>query len=330
MLLNPTFALFSFSPTKDPWCALFFLLAMTLLCEWLWEGDKKQEVLTWTKISVCLLLSCLFRNNMIYALVLVAIVSLIVFRKYRKQILLAATIVFVGFLLVDKGVYGILRIPDVDKKEMLSVPIQQIGRAYHDYGTSFAEEDIRDIDRYIGMDKIPYYNARISDPIKTTFKTQEFDRDKAGFISLWFRLGMRHPDSYIIAYLSQYSPYWYPRSKSYDIYSVSPYVEDYISDDKNYVFERAGYLSFVYDTYNQIAKESETILLSRSWPFWISLTSLFMAIVLRKKRSAIIPAICFCYLLTLFLGPLCIMRYALPVLACTPLMLIPLLKRSDV
>ena len=332
-LLNPTFVLFSFSPTKDPWCMMFFLLAMAYLCEWI-NGDlnqkevSKRDIHQMVKVSVCLLLSSLFRNNMIYALLAAGLVFLIVFRNQWKRILLVGGAVVTVFLLINNGLYGVMGIPNVDRKEMLSAPIQQIGRTYQDYGEIFTEEEINDIDRYLGMDRMPYYNAHISDPLKHYFKTEEYKKDKNGFYSLWFSLGKKHPDSYITAYLSQYSPYWYIRSKSYDVYTGSPYVEDYISTDNDYAFERKGFLPQIYAFYHKIANESESVLLSRGWPFWISFTVLFYAIVRKKKKDIIIPFICVCYMLTLFLGPLCIIRYALPVLGAAPLMVLSVAEKN--
>ena len=289
-------------------------------------GMSKKQLIA---VVAFLLLSCLFRNNVIYGLVLFGFIALIAFRKHWKTIVLIGAGVLIGFLLFDKLLYGLFGIPDADSKEMLSVPIQQIGRAYRDYGDTFTEEELEEIDRYIGLDVIPYYNSHISDPIKTTFRSEEFDKDKKGFISLWLSIGKEHPDSYAIAYLSLYSPYWYFRSKSFDVYTSSPYVEVNISDDKDYVFERKGYLPFINNIYTRIANGTGTQLLSRSIPFWITVTMLFYALVMRRKKAVAIPLVCLCYLLTLFAGPLCIIRYTLPAYVCIPLMILSVVCASS-
>ncbi|MCR5279561.1 MAG: DUF6020 family protein [Lachnospiraceae bacterium] len=317
-LLNPTFALFSFSPTKDVWCTVFFVLALSFIC----EGKRIPYVV------ITLLLACMFRNNMIYALVPVAVILFITVAGDRKRIVITSVSVLAGLMLTNAFFFGVLGIPKSDAKEMLSVPIQQIGRAYSEHGDSFTAEERELVDRYIGLDIVGKYNPRISDPLKTTFNNDGFKRDKAGFIRLWAGLGVKYPGTYVTAYLSQYSPYWYVRAKSYEPYTSSPYVEDFIFEDPYYSFERAGLLDPVYNLFHRIAQGSSFILFSRGLPFWICLTALFMSILLKRKTGTAIALVCLFYMLTLFLGPICLARYTLPVLAAAPLMALSVIKRN--
>ena len=337
-LLNPTFTLFSFSPTKDVWCMIFYALAMTYVCEWIFlkeektRGEKTTDTkITAAKTALCLLLACLFRNNMIYALIPAVIVILVLCRKKgntQKKILFLSVAVVIGFILVDKVLFGILGIPGPDLKEMLSVPIQQIGHAYTDHGDSFTEEEKALTDRYIGLENMPYFSPRISDPLKRNFKTEEVKKDVKTFVSFWMALGRKYPDSYFLAYISLYSPYWYPRSKPSDSYSGSPYVETNITDDSYYSFERSGYLPGINMVYEHFANESESILLSRSLSLWLTVLTLFFAVVLKRKNAVFVPLIGLLYMLTLFLGPVCLIRYALPVLAVVPLMIAGILTTN--
>lgn len=322
-LLNPTFALFSFSPTKDVWCMIFFVLSMVHVFEYLFVKEEKTNE-TIARLGVDILLACLFRNNVIYGLVLSGVVFLVLFRKHWKKILALGLIILVGFILVDKVLFGILGFADSDTKEMLSVPIQQIGRTYVDHGDEFTKEELEDYDRYIGLENAPYYCSHLSDPLKLNFNTKEFKKNPGAFVSYWFNLGRKYPDSYFISYASMYSPYWYVRSKSYDVYSASPYVETHTKEDKYYLIQRKGYLPGLNAFFEDIAQKSDNPLLSRGLPLWITVTSLFFTAILKRKKAVLIPIVCFSYFLTLFLGPLCIIRYALPVLAMAPILVFSL------
>ena len=240
-LLNPTFALFSFSPTKDVWCMFFFVLAAMHVFEWIFERKDmtgKTETETLARIALDLLLACLFRNNTVYGLILFGIIMLLLFRRHWKKILLFGAVIFTGFLLIDKAVFGIMGFAEPEMKEMLSAPIQQIGRVYIDHGDELTVEESSQIDRYIGLENAPYYSPHISDPLKKNFKTEAVKSDPVDFLAFYLSLGRKYPDSYLIAYASLYSPYWYVRSKSFDVYSVSPYVETFITKDPDYSFER--------------------------------------------------------------------------------------------
>ena len=359
-LLNPTFALFSFSPTKDVWCMFFFVLAAMHVFEWIfergemtkigsirtdnktdgkekkairrvWETEKnawETDAETLARIALDLLLACLFRNNTVYGLILFGIILLFAFRNYRRETVLFGAIVLVAFLVIDKGIFGFIGFAEPDMKEMLSVPIQQIGRVYIDHGDEITAEESSQIDRYIGLENAPYYSPHISDPLKKNFNTEAVKSDPVDFLTFYLSLGGKYPDSYLIAYASLYSPYWYVRSKSFDVYSVSPYVETFITKDPDYSFERKGYLPALNEAYEKAADSSENPLLSRGIPLWITLFTLFVALALRKKRAVVIPLMCLCYMLTLFLGPLAIIRYALPILAAVPFMICGVLVRN--
>ena len=330
-LLNPTFALFSFSPTKDVWCMFFFVLAAMHVFEWIFERKDmtgKTETETLARIALDLLLACLFRNNTVYGLILFGIIMLLLFRRHWKKILLFGAVIFTGFLLIDKAVFGIMGFAEPEMKEMLSAPIQQIGRVYIDHGDELTVEESSQIDRYIGLENAPYYSPHISDPLKKNFKTEAVKSDPVDFLAFYLSLGRKYPDSYLIAYASLYSPYWYVRSKSFDVYSVSPYVETFITKDPGYSFERKGYLPALNEIYEKVAGASENPLLSRGIPLGVTIFSLFLAMVLKRKRAVVIPLICLCYMLTLFLGPLAIIRYALPVLAAVPFMICGVIVRN--
>jgi len=82
--------------------------------------------------------------------------------------------------------------------------------------------------------------------------------------------------------------------------------------------------------FSAFGKENSKVpFLSRGLPLWITLASLFFAVVLKRKKAVVIPTVCICYLLTLFLGPLAVIRYALPVLALAPVLVFGLFNRED-
>lgn len=330
LLLNPTFALFSFCPTKDAWFQITFLLGITILSERFFLKEEK-KISRNILFAVCMVLSCLFRNNMIYALFLCGIIVLICFRKHWKEIAITLAITIVSFYAIDAGLFGIMGIKSGSKLEMMSVPIEQVARVCRDYYDDVKDDEKAVLDELIGAENMHlYYNPRSTDAIKPLFDKEAFDANTVEFLKVWAKLGLRHPVSYIEAYVSLYSPYWYIRSKDFDTYINLQYIEDGINvyDGEVYRFELKGYLPKVHEFYHKVAYGDNKIP-SRGWPLLGSITALFFAVLLKKKSGNIIPLLCLCYMGTLFLGPYGVVRYEYPILAAFPLLIVSIMQSNE-
>ncbi|MHA3724900.1 DUF6020 family protein [Leucobacter sp. HY1910] len=98
-----------------------------------------------------------------------------------------------------------------DKREMFSLPSQQIARVVRDYPEQLDASSREAIDRYYaGADIGKAYVFDRADAVKNRFDSEAFDADPAGFVKLWLRQGAEHPASYVDTLLASTTGYWYP------------------------------------------------------------------------------------------------------------------------
>ncbi len=326
---NPVIAIFSFIPTKDAMYTAFCVLFVVELCRFLFDdstSSRKWDIVRFTLVGV---LCCLFRNNMIYAMVPSAVVMLFVTASKRKATLFRFALVIVCFFLINYPFFDILGIENGNKRELLSVPIQQISYVVNYHYDEISPEDYQAICKYLPFEEIPeLYNLRLADPIKNTFNTTYFEEDSATFFWVWGRLLLQYPKEYIVAFLNLNLPYWYPDACSIDAHAQRIYIETYIYDESasGYAIQRDSKIPWLYNKYETVA--SYQLFMSRpllatvfsiSTPIWVLL--LYVTIcVYNKKYILIAPAILMIGIwLTFLLGPVSNFRYMFPIITLYPL-----------
>ena len=204
---------------KDVLFSGFFVLFLALA---LYMENPDSSPSRWLSAAFVLsgMLACLFRNNMVYAMLLWGIV-LYCFKKYRRFSLLAILCVLLSFG-VNTGLKTLLHAKAGDRVELFSVPIQQLSRAYLEHPEAFSSEDIDELNYYFPNTCYKFYDPTLSDPVKEPSNKQAFETDAFRFLRLWGRIAPRCPASYADAFLSLALPSLYP----YAHYRVSqPYLE---------------------------------------------------------------------------------------------------------
>lgn len=335
--LNPVIAIFSFIPTKDALFAVFFILYSVELCYFI--GDKEaysHNIFAICRLIIFAILSCLLRNNMIYAILLSALIGIVLLKKYWKQLLLWNALIFVGYSLINGPIYNALGIEGGNSREMLSVPIQQISYVVKNHSTELSDEEIEILNKYLPVDELgTLYNPRLADPVKNTFITDNFNEDKGSFLNVWFDLFLRYPDEYISAFLNLNLPYWYIDADTRDAYSGRIYIETYILDSSvtKYDITRDSKIPWLYNIYEKFAGyyaiEDIPIVsnfFSISLPIWVLLLSWLVPVVKKKKECLYIVLPSIYYWLTFLLGPVSNFRYVFPIVALYPLYLVLIME----
>ena len=146
-------------------------------------------------------------------------------------------------LLLKGPLLSVLHIPQGDSVEPLAIPAQQIARVLVDHGIADSMENITDLGNNAGDqsyqkgDGSVYSDVsgisesdlaligRVADPqliagaydpglydnVKDQLRRgnlQAFEENKPAYAALWLRLGLRHPVSYIHAWIDQTKGYW--------------------------------------------------------------------------------------------------------------------------
>ena len=209
---HPFMGMYSVYLTKD----VLFAEIMVLLCLKLYDVIKADgEVLGSTsecvKLAVLFLLSSMLRNNGIYIALIMAVVFLVLYRRYLKRILLLFVCVTGLFGIWYGPVFSAIGIEKQSFAEAASVPLQQVGYVLWE-GKEFGAEDMEFLETLMPVEKVKeVYVPGYTDPYKFD---EEFDDtflndNVPEFLKVWSHGLVQFLPEYIEAYLHQTAGYWH-------------------------------------------------------------------------------------------------------------------------
>lgn len=315
----PTVVLFSFCTTKDVLCGAFLHLMVMLTYE-LYENTEKFFA---TKRKVVLLLlsgvlMCLFRNNGVYAVALMAVFAGVLFRRNLKAVCLVFIPIIVLSILSNKGLFTALQAAKGSAREALSVPIQQLARVYDEEGEEgFQQEELELLYQAASVEVLQGYAPMISDDVKIFLQFDEaVIKNKKAYLRLWLEVGLRHPKKYIAAFLDNTYQAWYPGT-SVIIYPESGKI-DYLEIKGFDTVKKTPKIPWLYEIYDKIARKFYyqkipilRLLFSIGAMFWVTIFTFSYGIWKRDEgiTAALLLILCFCA--TCLLGPVVLVRYYL-------------------
>ena len=217
--LCPYHWIFASNYVKDVTFGTFFALFAAYMLEFIHFGGLPRRRAALAVLAG--MMACLLRNNMIYAMAVWIVLLLVFGRRTRRAACLAllAAVLGVG---VNQGLAALVHAEGGDAKEMLSVPIQQLCRAYQLAPACFTESDMVEMDAFFEDQAYKRYDPTLSDPAKNKFATDVFLKDKAAFFALWKRIGAQCPQIYLDAFLNTALPFLYPYQR---YQGTAPYIE---------------------------------------------------------------------------------------------------------
>lgn len=314
----PPIAMFSMSTTKD----VLFSVLLQFTVIFVYEMCKDIPAFFTSKwkifrlISVALLM-CLFRKNGIYIMIALLPCIILLWKRYRRQLLLLLGTTICLYFIADKALLYALDAEKGSAEEALSVPIQQLARVYYEYGEdAFTADELSLIYEGISAEALQNYNPFLSDHVKNYFNFDVVQDNKWDYIALWLRQGGQHPYEYIRAFLDNTYQAWYPGTSICDI----PYSQETYYFDMNMCpgGERDSKLPQLLNFYQKIASEYYyqripviRLLFSIGAMFWVALFALSFAIY--QKNKPLLTAllmILFCCA-TVLMGPISLVRYYL-------------------
>ena len=237
-------------------------------------------------------------------------------------------ITLVAVLLLVAGykylIFNILGAEKSRTAEALSVPLQQIARTMKLYG----EEELSSDEVQILREVFPeieelgsLYKSHISDPVKAigVFESEVFDSDPARYANAWMKLGLRHPRTYIDAFLLQCYGYFYP---DLDVGGILEYLPNYYLDEP-WSEQFSALRSRLHNTYGSfVSLQPTAIFYSIGFAGWVLLFSAGVYYVKGIGRLASPLLLLLGYWLTLLLSPVfCEFRYAYCLVLCAPVSL---------
>ena len=347
LVINPIMPIMALTTTKDVYFGMCLVMTILYFYDFLTnEKEYLDNPKKWIPLCIFITLSCLFRNNAIYAFLVVAIIILIIYRKNFKKVFIIFICPLLLFYIINGPVYTLMGLSEGNKREMLCVPIQQIGYVVSHHHKELERDILKDVDKYLDLNLISNkYNLRFADTIKTAFETENYKKDKKSFWGVWYRLLKRYPRDYINAFLETNIPYWFIGAKAIDPYAERVYIEDgivygnetkrYEVPDDEFVYvkmkpskwNKAYKFYHNFASYNYISKMPVIkIFYSLAFPFVMMLFTIFMLIYNKRYKMILLVLIPFMYLMTFLLGPVSNGRYVYPIILLYPIFLLLMFK----
>lgn len=323
----PMFGFYSITMWKD---VIFSGMVLLLVLELIKLLEKRNDISFKNSYSFIIisLLTIFFRNNAIYMYFILALVTLIIFRKKLKVIVPMLIIVFAVFFVVKGPIYNYFGIQTSKSSEYIAIPLQQIGRMAYK-GVEFTKEEEDLINKLIPLDTLrESYNAEIVDSIKFNdeYNSNVFEENKLEYLKLWISLCFKHfgiaTEAYFTSTLGYYYPnvdYWVTTAKI-DENDIGVYTSSFVPDNIRGEITKLG---------------TRTLpIIGNTWcialAFWLILLSAYIAVKRYKTKKIL-------YVYVPILGIWLTMMIATPVFAefryifsaftCLPILLIyPFLK----
>lgn len=329
MCAFPIHSLMALATTKDTLFAAFVLLYICELIDLLeyrnvyWES--KYRCIRFCLISFSM---SIFRNNGIYVLIGGSIVALLLsIKKYKKVILLLLVLGFT-YLLYCGPVMEKLQIEKGNMREAMSLIIQPLARVYHEEYDEISVGERKRIEKIFGESENIWYESHKSDAAKSQFDTNFFRDEIKDNVTLWVKLGLKYPDTYLDAVLANTYGNWYPFEKLPD---TTTYRMLFEMPEMNRIESK---MSSLYKVLYGIGRESTyqkipviRLFFSTGMVCWVMLWGLVDLWIERKYREMLIYIPLFFLFITILLGPVALYRYTYPLLICIPVMLS--LNRKD-
>ncbi len=320
----PVIVMFTLCSAKDTLFAVALLLLLMMLLdmgafqEGFFASGKKMALFVLSAAVMMLL-----RKNGVYAFVLLCPVLLLYHRKYRKKTALLLAAALLSYLLVNTGLAVILHAQSGENQEMLTVPIQQLARTYKFNREVFTAEDIDALHEILPEEALVLYNPKLSDPVKVQFRNEAFAADRSRYISLWLRIGLKKPLSYLNAWLVNSYGFWYPDTVI-DVYSGNSVFTFTYGDSSYFGYEvelpgvRDSKIPWLDEAYRKLALEISqekipiwSMLYSPGGIFWC-IAFVFAYVLYRRRYHIVIPYLTVLLIwMTVLLGPTYLPRYVL-------------------
>lgn len=324
---SPVIQLFSISATKDVLFSaallMFFLYIIRFYC--------KRESKHWFFFGLSAFFSMVLRNNGLYIVVITLLVVVAIELWQNKRLekgllaMMAGVAIFYG--IYTGPFYSLLNVTPGGIEEALSVPLQQMARVHkYDYD-SLEQQDLELLYEVIPKEDWDSYRSTVSDFVKKGFNKDAFDAHRGDFIKLWAKWGVQHPLTYMNSFLLGTVDFWYPNAVMdgyQDAYDRSNYFDYKVDKPGTEIVLLPGVHKY-YETISlnkNVPKQPFTFLfLSPGWYILVWLV-IFSYLWCYKKYEFLVPMLVFVLtLLTVFMGPVALVRYVLIFYLAFPVLL---------
>lgn len=354
--LFPIFPMYAVCTAKDGLFTTAFFLMVILFIQFVNDMDAFYNTKNMVLFVIASTLMMLLRNNGMYAYVAAIPFIWVICRKQSKKVykllilMLLSVVLFFGTNFILKTV---THATDNEHQEMLTVPIQQLARAYTYSKDVFTEEDIECLYEVLPEEYLITYRTRVSDVLKSGFNNTAYEKNPGKYRSLWLRIGLKKPLIYLNAWLGTSYGYWCPDAIN-NVYGGNQMFTFQYGDSSYFGFEteppgirdsKFPILERFYESLSLKLFQQKvpviSMLFSPGFIFWVFTFMLFALIrmsgvtvkntedgvAINSDYKRLLPLIPVLLLwLTVLLGPTTLVRYVLIMWFVSPMLLYLLYK----
>lgn len=219
-----------------------------------------------------------------------------------------------------------------DTVEALSIPLQQVARVTVQHN-DFTNEQRELLSQIIDIEMIEEaYLPYISDPIKELIRSkgnqQYIKENKLEFIKLYLQVGLKHPITYIIAWVEQTKGFW---NGGYYYWRWTDEVEPNMHGIQKVVFSE--YMDKFFQDYLRLFSTNRflQIFLCIGFYVWVDLGLYFISVVKRSKISLFLSLLILSIILSLVISTpvYAEFRYAYGILCSLPFVIVAVFHRKE-
>lgn len=330
--LFPVWGNFSQALVKDtPFAAvlLLFTVCFLTLMEQVTSRERKEApARLWLAVLFSGFLVCLFRHDGKYGVFVPLLVLIFAAeKKWRKRAaaLFAASVAL--FFVYNFAVTHAFQVRSSPTRALFSIPFQQTAKYLRVYPQDVTEEEYAAIDRILDADKIgKNYDPMLSDPVKNTYNYDADKADLARYFKAWAGMFFKHPGVYFEAFFQQcygyLDPYhWTWRMGYPQHYTVNTFGKKKVFD-YHYAFPES--VQNILTGYEAIWEKIPLVsfLFHPGLYTWVMCFCALLLIAKGRIRQLVLITIPLMRILICMASPVNFsIRYALPVMALTPLIL---------
>lgn len=327
--LLPVHAMLAISDTKDGFFVAFLTLLLIRFHRLLRDPDLMRRPGFVAGFVALGTLMCMMRNNGFVGILAGLLAGLLAMERGRRLRLCVLMLGTLGMYMCALG--GLKAVCDASGSlatELVSVQSQQMGRVYAYYHES-EPDDCYEIRTWLPT--VEDYTPYTADPLKTFAIVNRPDR-MWGFLKLWGRVGLKHPVTYLDAWLLTTKGYWYlddtTHARIYGEgegtglgYLLTNQVEPHglaspgVLPGLRKWYERL----FTANDYQRLPVLS--LLFAPALWVWLAGFLVAAALIGRDRCTLGMLAMVIGCFLPLLCGACVLIRYAYPFVACVPLML---------
>ena len=343
IIINPVFQIFVMTSTKDVIFSSLFIIWIIHVVEMYESGEKFFASVSKNIFYVInVILMCLFRKQGIYVVFCVGLVQCFTMKKYFKKYLCSFICIIAIFNFIIGPVSSWLGIVESPVKEILSVPLQQMSRVINENG-NITDEQKEMFYKFVPKNKVKNYIPYISDPIKDNMNEIYFKLHIKDFIKLYIDLGIKNFSIYVDSFLYGIVGYVAPVEDEENIYIgifefIGPELYEvfglpYIKEGA--VFEETkfeGYKNYLYHVRETLLVDIPIISFwcNTSFSFWIFAVCTIIIIYKKNYKYLIVSLIALIFGGILALGPVCCIRYIIPIKYAIPIIISLATKNNNV